>query len=123
MEDVILLSRNAIILLTKKYSVCYKLTSKVMNITPLFDNILVEPLEAETKTSSGIYLPDNAKEKPQIGMVKAVGSGKIKDGKLEPMMVKVGEKVMYKKWGGTEVKVDGKEMTIVGQDDILAIVK
>lgn len=94
-----------------------------MKITPLFDNVLIQPLEAETKTASGIILPDSAKEKPQIGVVKAVGKGKVgPKGDVHPMMVKVGDKVMYKKWGGNEVKVDGQEWTLVSQEDILAIV-
>jgi len=96
---------------------------KGTNIIPLFDNVLIQPLEAEEKTASGIILPDTAKEKPQIGTVKAVGKGKTdKDGKIIPMVVKVGDKVMYKKWGGTEVKVEGEEWSILSQDDILAIV-
>lgn len=97
--------------------------SKKINIKPLFDNVLIKPLEAETKTASGIILPDSAKEKPQIGLVMAVGAGKLdKDGKKQPIAVKVGEKVMYKKWGGSEVKVGPEEWTMVGQDDILAII-
>ena len=93
-------------------------------IKPLFDNVLIKPLEAEEKTPSGIILPDSAKEKPQIGEVMAVGPGAINDdGKLIPMVVKTGQKVMYKKWGGTEVKVDNEEWTIVEQKDILAIVE
>ncbi len=95
-----------------------------MTITPLFDNVLIEPQEAEERTLSGIILPDTAKEKPQIGKVVAAGKGKEdKNGKLVPMVVKVGDKVMYKKWGGNEVKIEGKEMTLVSQEDILAIVK
>ncbi|MEK9207745.1 MAG: co-chaperone GroES, partial [Patescibacteria group bacterium] len=71
------------------------------NIKPLGDNILVKPLEAEVKTASGILLPDNAKEKPQIGQVMAIGTGLVTpEGKTLPMHVKVGQKVMYKKWGG-----------------------
>ncbi len=94
-----------------------------MKVQPLFDNVLIEPLEAEEKTLSGIILPDSAKEKPQIGVIKAVGKGKMdKDGKLIPMVIKVGDRVMYKKWGGNEVKLDLKEMTLVSQEDILAIV-
>ncbi|MBI2031509.1 MAG: co-chaperone GroES [Candidatus Levybacteria bacterium] len=94
------------------------------NIKPLFDNVLVKPLEAEEKTASGIILPDTAKEKPQIGLVMAVGQGSVDDGKIIPnsMIVKVGQKVMYKKWGGTEVKVGNEEWTMVEQKDILAIV-
>ncbi|HEX7042391.1 MAG TPA: co-chaperone GroES [Patescibacteria group bacterium] len=94
-----------------------------MKVTPLFDNVLIEPLEADTTTASGIILPESAKEKPQMGKVKAVGKGKVgPKGDVHPMVVKVGDTVMYKKWGGNEVKVDGREMTLVGQDDILAVV-
>ena len=96
--------------------------TKKLNIKPLFDNVLIKPLEAEAKTASGIILPDSAKEKPQIGLVMAVGGGKIdKDGKKQPIVVKVGQKVMYKKWGGSEVKVDSEEWTMVSQEDILAV--
>ncbi len=98
-----------------------KTTQRV--IKPLFSNVLVKPLEAETKTAGGIYLPDNAKEKPQIGIVMAVGEGNITPkGEREKMVVKVGDSVMYKKWGGNEVKVGNEEWTIVEQKDILAIV-
>ena len=95
------------------------------NIKPLFDNVLIKPLEAEEKTASGIILPDSAKEKPQIGEVMAIGQGIVDDGKIVPgsMIVKVGQKVMYKKWGGTEVKVEGKEMLLVKEEDVLAIVE
>ena len=97
--------------------------SKKLNLKPLFDNVLIRPLEAETKTKSGIILPDSVKEKPQMGIVMAVGVGKMgQNGKMNPVVVKVGDKVMYKKWGGNEIKVEGEEWTIVGQDDILAIV-
>lgn len=94
-----------------------------MKIAPLFDNVLIKPLEAEEKTASGIILPETTKEKPQIGEVMAIGPGKKdKDGKIVAMVVKVGQKVMYKKWGGNEVKVDREEWTIISQEDILAIV-
>ena len=95
------------------------------NIKPLFSNVLVKPVEAEEKTAGGIILPDSAKEKPQVGLVMAVGEGELDDGKVvkESMRVKVGDKVMYKKWGGNEVKVGNEEWTIVEQKDILAIVK
>ncbi len=93
-------------------------------IVPLFDNVLVKPLEAETKLPSGLVLPDTAKEKPQIGEVMAVGPGGTDDkGNVVKVVVKVGQKVMYKKWGGNEVKVEGAEWTIVEQKDILAIVE
>jgi chaperonin GroES len=95
-----------------------------INIKPLFDNVLVKPLEAEEKTKSGIYLPETAKEKPQTGEVKAIGDGAIDEkGKKLPMIIKVGMKVMYTKWGGNEVKVNGEEWKLVKQSDILAIVE
>lgn len=93
------------------------------NIKPLFDNVLIKPLKAETKTAGGIYLPENAKEKPQIGEIMAVGAGAFdEDGELMPMVVKVGQKVMFTKWGGNEVKVGNEEWKLVKQSDILAIV-
>lgn len=84
---------------------------------PLADRVLIEPKEAETKTASGIFIPDTAKEKPQQGKVLAVGPGK----KDEPMEVKVGDMVLYGKYSGTEVTVDDKKYLIVKQSDILAI--
>jgi len=95
-----------------------------INIKPLGDNVLIKPLEAEVKTASGIVLPDSAKEKPQMGKVMATGPGHINpQGKLDPMSVAVGQKVMYKKWGGDEVKVGPEEWMIVKQGDILAVVE
>jgi chaperonin GroES len=95
-----------------------------VNVKPLFDNVLVKPLEAEQKLPSGILLPDSAKEKPQVGLVMAVGPGSTDEkGNPVKMIVKVNDKVMYKKWGGNEVKVNGEEWTIVEQKDILAIVE
>ena len=92
-------------------------------IKPLFDGVLIKPIEAEDKTVSGIILPDSAKEKPQVGIVMAVGEGRANpEGKIIPMKVKVGQKVMYKKWGGNEVKVNGEEWLLVEQKDILAII-
>lgn len=99
-------------------------SAKSTTIKPLFDNVLIKPLEAEERTASGIILPDSAKEKPQVGLVMAVGPGSHDDhGNQIPMVVKVGQKVMYKKWGGNEVKVDGEEWTMVEQKDILAVVE
>jgi len=89
-----------------------------LNIKPLADRVLVEPKEAETKTASGIIIPDNAKEKPQKGTVVAVGNGK----KDEPLTVKVGDTVLYGKYGGTELKLEGKDYLIMREGDILAIV-
>jgi chaperonin GroES len=95
-----------------------------LNIKPLFGNVLVKPLEAEERTASGIVLPDTAKEKPQTGLIMAVGDGDVTpDGKKVPMIVKVGQKVMYKKWGGNEIKVNNEEWMLVEQKDILAIVE
>lgn len=94
------------------------------SIKPLFDNILIKPLEAEEKTASGIILPDTVKEKPQMGLVVAVGPGKVfPKGEKEAIVVKIGQKVMYKKWGGNEVKVKGEELILVEQKDILAIIE
>ncbi len=89
-----------------------------MKIKPLADRVLVEPATAEEKTASGLYIPDTAKEKPQRGKVVAVGSGK----KDEPMEVKVGDEVLYGKYSGTEISVDGKEYMMMRQADILAVV-
>ena len=88
---------------------------KIM-IKPLADRVLVEPKEAETKTAGGLYIPDTAKEKPQQGTVLAAGPGK----KDEPMEVKVGDVVLYGKYSGTEITVDGKNYLIMKQSDILA---
>lgn len=88
-----------------------------MNIKPLADRVLVEPKEAETKTASGIFIPDTAKEKPQQGTVVAVGNGK----KDEPMELKVGDTVLYGKYSGTEISVDGKNYLMMRQSDVLAI--
>lgn len=94
------------------------------NLKPLFNNVLIKPLEAEAKTASGIIIPDSVKEKPQIGEVMAVGPGDVTPkGEKIPMIIKIGQKVMYKKWGGNEVKVGSQEWTIVEQKDILAIVE
>ena len=94
-----------------------------MKIRPLQDRILVKRVDEEEPTSGGIIIPDSAKEKPIEGRVKAVGNGKIgDDGKAVKLEVKVGDKVLYSKYGGTEVKLDGKEYKILNSDDILAII-
>lgn len=95
-----------------------------MNFQPLHDRVLVERLEEENKTKSGIIIPDTAKEKPMEGKVIAIGSG-IKDdkGNVSPLDVKVGNKILFAKWGGTEVKLDGKEYLIMKESDILGIVQ
>ena len=90
-------------------------------LQPLADRVLVKPIEKEEKTRSGIILPDTAKEKPQEGKVIAVGPGKVTDdGKRIPMDLKVGDMVIYAKYGGTEIKVDDEEMIILRESDILA---
>ena len=88
-----------------------------MSIKPLADRVVIEPKEAETKTASGLYIPDTAKEKPQQGVVVAVGSGK----KDEPMELKVGDVVLYGKYAGTEITVDAKDYLIMRQSDVLAV--
>ncbi len=91
-----------------------------MNIKPLADRVVIKVLEAEQKTASGIVIPDKAKEKPQEGEVVAAGEGKILDnGTRVEMDVKVGDKVLFSKYAGTEVKIDGNEYLIMRQDDIL----
>jgi len=89
-----------------------------LKIQPLSDRVLVEPQAAESKTASGIYIPDSAKEKPQQGKVVAVGKGK----KDHDMTVKVGDAVLYGKYSGSELKLDGKDYLIMREDDILAII-
>jgi chaperonin GroES len=90
-------------------------------LQPLADRVLVKPIEKEEKTKSGIYLPDTAKEKPQEGEIMAVGPGKMTDdGKRIPMDLKVGDRVIYAKYGGTEIKVDDEELMILRESDILA---
>ena len=92
-------------------------------IRPLHDRILVKRVEQEQKTASGIYIPDNAQEKPMEGMIVAVGKGRRdENGKLHELDVKVGDKVLFAKWGGTEVKLGGVEYLIMKESDVLAIV-
>lgn len=94
-----------------------------MALSPLQDRVLVKPAEPETKTTGGIIIPDTAKEKPMEGTIVAVGPGKYADdGKHLPMSVKVGDKVLYGKYGGTEIKVDGVEMLIMRENDIYAVI-
>jgi len=94
-----------------------------MNVKPLGDRVVIKNVEIEETTKSGIVLPGAAKEKPQMAEVLAVGPGGMVDGKEIAMQVKVGEKVIYSKYAGTEVKIDGEELIIVRQSDILAIVE
>ena len=93
-------------------------------LRPLGDRVVIKPTEREEVTKSGIVLPDTAKEKPQEGTIVAAGPGKVlEDGKREPMDVKKGDKVLYAKYAGTEFKIEGDELLIVSQKDILAIVE
>jgi len=94
-----------------------------MNFKPLHDRVLIRPLESEEKSAGGIIIPDTAKEKPQEGKVLAVGSGsRDETGKLIPLDVKTGDRVLYGKWSGTEVKIDGEDLLISKESDILGVV-
>jgi chaperonin GroES len=93
-----------------------------MKIRPLHDRILVKRIEEEEKTKGGIIIPDTAKEKPQEGKVIAVGAGKVlEDGKVRPMDVKAGDRILFSKYAGTDVKVDGDDLIIIREDDVLGI--
>ena len=95
-----------------------------MKIRPLADKVLVERLEAETKTAGGIVLPDSAKEKPQRGKIVAVGKGKVlDDGTTRKLQVKKGDVVLFTSYAGTEVKIDGKEYLIIDESDIMAVIE
>ena len=93
-----------------------------MGFRPLHDRVLVRRVEAEEKTAGGIIIPDTAQEKPMQGKVVAVGKGKrLEDGRLQPLGVKVGDKVIYGKWSGTEVKLDGKDHVILKEEDLFGV--
>ncbi|MBX3631667.1 MAG: co-chaperone GroES [Acidovorax sp. SCN 68-22] len=95
-----------------------------MNLRPLADRVIVKRVESETKTASGIYIPDNAAEKPDQGEVLAVGPGKLdEDGERMPMSVKVGDRVLFGKYSGQTVKVDGDELLVMKEDDLFAVVE
>ena len=95
-----------------------------MKIRPLQDRVIVKRVEEEEKTKGGIIIPDSAKEKPAEGKVIAVGKGKVgEDGKVQPLDVKVGDRVLFSKYAGTEVKVDGEENLIMREDDILGVIE
>jgi chaperonin GroES len=95
-----------------------------VKVRPLHDRILVLRLDAETKTAGGIIIPDSAKEKPQEAKVIAVGAGKVgDDGKRQPMSVKAGDRVLFGKYSGSEVKIDGEEHLIIREEDVLAILE
>jgi chaperonin GroES len=91
-----------------------------MNLQPLGDRVVVQAIEAEQVTASGIVLPDTAAEKPQRGKVLAVGAGRFEDGQRVPLQVAEGDEVIYSKYGGTEIKVDGEDLLILRESDILA---
>jgi chaperonin GroES len=95
-----------------------------MKLRPLYDRVVVKKLEVEQKTSGGIILPDTAKEESQLGEVVAVGEGKLlESGELRPLKVKVGDRVLFSKYAGNEVKVEGEELLILREEDILAVVE
>jgi len=101
-----------------------KKEGEAMKLRPLHDRVIVKRIEEEEKTSGGIIIPDTAKEKPQEGKVIAVGKGKILDnGKVSPMAVKEGDRILFGKYAGTDIKVDGEEHLIMREDDILAVVQ
>ena len=95
-----------------------------MKLRPLHDRVIIKRLEAETKSAGGIVIPDAAAEKPIKGEVVAVGTGKIlEDGKVRPLAVKVGDKVLFGKYSGTEVKVDGQELLVMREEDVMAVIE
>ncbi len=95
-----------------------------MSFRPLHDRVLIRRVEEETKTAGGIIIPDTAKEKPQEGAVIAVGAGtRSEDGKLTPLDVKAGHRILFGKWSGSEVKIDGEELLIMKESDILGIIE
>ncbi len=95
-----------------------------MNVRPLYDRVLVKRNEELTRTKSGLFLPDNAKEKPVEGTVLAIGGGKVKDdGEVIPLAVKEGDQIVFGKYAGTEIKVDGQDRLILREDDILGILE
>ncbi|MEI8175616.1 MAG: co-chaperone GroES [Candidatus Omnitrophota bacterium] len=95
-----------------------------MTVQPLADRVLIKPLEAQERTKGGIVLPDSAKEKPQEGKVIATGKGRVNnDGKLTALEVKAGDKVLYGKYSGTEISIEGEEYLMIKEEDILAVIK
>ena len=95
-----------------------------MKIRPLYDRILVKRLEEQTKTAGGLYIPDTAKEKPLEALVVAVGNGKLQeDGSLRKLEVKAGDKILFSKYSGSDIKIDGAEHLILREDDVLAILE
>jgi len=106
----------------KRFSIHWK-RKTLMKFRPLHDRVLVRRIEAEEKTAGGIIIPDSAKEKPAEGEIVAAGTGaRTDDGKITPMDVKAGDRVLFGKWSGTEVKVDGEDLLIMKESDILGII-
>ncbi len=99
------------------------MAGKKFSLKPLEDRVVVKPSEEEETTASGLVIPDTAKERPQEGEVIAVGPGRFEDGQRIPMDVKVGDKVIYSKYGGTEVKLNGNEYVVLRQDDVLGVME
>ncbi len=95
-----------------------------MKVRPLYDRILIKRLDEEEKTAGGLFIPDSAKEKPQQGMVVAVGAGKVQeDGSLRKLEVKAGDKILFSKYSGNDIKIDGTEHLILREDDVLAVLE
>jgi chaperonin GroES len=95
-----------------------------MKVRPLYDRILIKRVDEEEKTAGGLFIPDTAKEKPQQGVVVAVGSGKIQDdGSLRKLEVKAGDKILFSKYSGNDIKIDGTEHLILREDDVLAVLE
>ena len=100
------------------------MAEKKPKIRPLQDRLIVERLDSQEKTASGIYIPDTAKEKPQQGRVIAVGKGKVKeDGSIQPLDLKAGDTILFGKYSGTEIKIDGEEYLIMREDDVLGVLE
>ncbi len=94
-----------------------------MKLKPLGDRLIIQAVDEEETTASGLVLPDTAKEKPQKGKVIAVGDGRVEDGERIPLDVAVGDEVLYSKYGGTEIKVDGEDLLVLRESDVLAVVQ
>ena len=100
------------------------MSNKKSKVRPLQDRLIVERLEGEQKTTSGLYIPDSAKEKPQQGRVLAVGKGRVReDGSIQPLDIKSGDTILFGKYSGTEIKLDGQEVIIMREDDVLGVVE
>ncbi len=100
------------------------MASKNSKIRPLQDRLIVERLEGEEKTASGLFIPDSAKEKPQQGRVISVGKGKVReDGTVQPLDIKAGDRILFGKYSGTEIKLDGTEYLIMREDDVLGVLE